>query len=194
LTRTDARGGIGTGVFAINSAGTAVGYAGASAVYWGADAVPVDLNTLIDPASGWRLEYALDISDTGWIAGIGRFDPNGAGGQAAYLRHFLIHVPMTASTLPGDFNSDGAVDAADYVVWRNTGGSPDDYNDWRANFGATAGSGAALPSAQPLSATVPKPTGVVLVFFAAGAAILATRHRTCTFAWGARASSTNKAT
>ena len=33
--------------------------------------------------------------------------------------------------LPGDFNRDGSVDAADYVVWRkNPGGiyTPDDYN------------------------------------------------------------------
>lgn len=39
---------------------------------------------------------------------------------------------------PGDFNHDGAVDAADYVVWRNELGSQytaTDYDVWRANFG-----------------------------------------------------------
>jgi hypothetical protein len=43
--------------------------------------------------------------------------------------------------LPGDFNEDGAVDAADYVVWRkNPGGmfTADDYDLWRANFGRLA--------------------------------------------------------
>ena len=44
-------------------------------------------------------------------------------------------------TLPGDFNHDGTVDAADYIVWRKTDGTPAGYNTWRANFGQPAGSG-----------------------------------------------------
>jgi PEP-CTERM motif len=64
-------------------------------------------------------------------------------------------------TLPGDFNHDSTVDAADYVVWRKTGGSTDDYNTWRANFGATAGSGSSS------NATVPEPASLVLLMFAA---------------------------
>ena len=35
----------------------------------------------------------------------------------------------------GDYNDDGAVNAADYVVWRKTDGTPEGYNTWRANFG-----------------------------------------------------------
>jgi uncharacterized protein YjbI with pentapeptide repeats len=38
--------------------------------------------------------------------------------------------------LLGDFNNDGLVDAADYVAWRERGGSQDDYNVWRSNFGS----------------------------------------------------------
>jgi hypothetical protein len=41
--------------------------------------------------------------------------------------------------LPGDFNRDGKVDAADYVVWRKNGMSQAEFNTWRANFGAMAG-------------------------------------------------------
>ena len=59
--------------------------------------------------------------------------------------------------LAGDYNNDGVVDAADYVVWRNGLGTtftPNDYNVWRANFGAKSGagsgSGAAVP--EPISA------------------------------------------
>jgi hypothetical protein len=52
---------------------------------------------------------------------------------------------------PGDFNSDGSVDAADYVVWRKNDGSPEEYDEWRANFGNTSGGGGALGS------TVPEP-------------------------------------
>ena len=41
--------------------------------------------------------------------------------------------------LPGDFNGNGVVDAADYVVWRNNGGSQSEYDLWRANFGQSGG-------------------------------------------------------
>jgi hypothetical protein len=159
--------------FAINAAGFAVGYAtGPRAVYWGSDGVAVDLNTLVNPNGGWLLTQAFSISDTGWIAGVGKFDPDGLGGQAAYSRHFLMQVPATA-VIPGDFNSNGAVDAADYVVWRKGLGTTytqDHYNIWRAHFGEMAASGAALPSAEPLSAAVPEPAGALL-FLVFGATV-----------------------
>jgi hypothetical protein len=66
-----------------------------------------------------------------------------------------------ATAIPGDFNFNGSVDAADYVVWRKTGGSAADYDLWRSHFGQTVGSGAALPSSRPLSA-VPEPTCLAL--------------------------------
>jgi hypothetical protein len=55
----------------------------------------------------------------------------------------------------GDYNGNGAVDAADYVSWRNggplqnEGASPNvvdlaDYDFWRARFGATSGGGSGL--------------------------------------------------
>jgi hypothetical protein len=59
----------------------------------------------------------------------------------------------TAPGLAGDYNNDGRVDAADYVVWRKNDGSQNGYNTWRTNFGRTSGSGAALDSA----AGVPEP-------------------------------------
>ena len=84
--------------------------------------------------------------------------------------------------LPGDFNHDGTVDSADYVVWRkNPGGiyTPDDYNTWRAHFGQTFsfGSGAAVPSAEPLSPAVPEPATVFLLLSAA-AGVSSRRSRT----------------
>jgi hypothetical protein len=70
--------------------------------------------------------------------------------------------------LPGDYNRDGAVDAADYVAWRkspnNFGGDPDGYNTWRANFGRTAGSGAATSSA--LGVAVPESSSLTLLTLA----------------------------
>ena len=44
---------------------------------------------------------------------------------------------------PGDYNLNGAVDAADYTVWRDGLGTTytqADYDVWRANFGQTIGS------------------------------------------------------
>jgi hypothetical protein len=61
--------------------------------------------------------------------------------------------------LTGDYNSDGAVDAADYVVWRkNNINGQQGYDDWRANFGRTSG-----PGSGGLAANVPEPAGMSLV-------------------------------
>jgi hypothetical protein len=62
--------------------------------------------------------------------------------------------------LTGDYNGDGKVDAADYVVWRKDPGSfggAQGYVDWAANFGAMAGGG----SSQGTGA-VPEPGTLVL--------------------------------
>ncbi len=71
--------------------------------------------------------------------------------------------------LPGDYNNNGVVDAADYVLWRKSpssyGGSPAGYDTWRANFGRTAGSGAS--SALSVDTAVPEPTSCVLLLLAA---------------------------
>ena len=60
--------------------------------------------------------------------------------------------------MPGDFNHDGAVDAADYVVLRDKGGSSfaADYAIWRSNFGAVyaTGTGTADASVVPEAGTV----------------------------------------
>jgi hypothetical protein len=60
--------------------------------------------------------------------------------------------------ISGDFNKDGHVDAADYVIWRKLyAGDMTKYNDWRTNFGNPSGNGASE------NANVPEPTTVLLV-------------------------------
>jgi hypothetical protein len=44
-----------------------------------------------------------------------------------------------AASIDGDFNGDGKVDAADYVVWRKTINTQVAFDLWRANFGEMAG-------------------------------------------------------
>ena len=105
----------------------------------------VDLNTLIDPLSGWELLDAADINDAGQITGQGLI-----GGE--YHAYLLTPIPI-----PGDFNHDGTVDAADYVVWRKLGGTQNEYDVWRANFGQTAGSGTSS------NASVPEPGSAILL-------------------------------
>jgi hypothetical protein len=80
----------------------------------------------------------------------------------------LVSLPP-AMMLPGDYNRDGTVDAADYVVWRHGLGmtyTQADYDVWRANFGQTIGSGGALPSAEPLSIAIPEPATLALLIMA----------------------------
>lgn len=68
--------------------------------------------------------------------------------------------------IPGDYNQNGVVDAADYVVWRNALGTAvalpnegsgvtpgsvtvEDYNFWRSKFGNTSGAGSVAGAAVP---------------------------------------------
>jgi hypothetical protein len=83
----------------------------------------------------------------------------------------------TVSAVAGDFNADGTVDAADYVVWRKLRGKTEghlaadatgpegvrdgivdkwDYDMWRANFGAR------FASAEPTANAVPEPTAAAI--------------------------------
>jgi hypothetical protein len=87
----------------------------------------------------------------------------------------------------GDYNHNGVVDAADYVVWRsmlgqtgaglaadgNQNGVVDggDLTVWRSHFGATSGSGAGIGSA----AAVPEPSAIALVLV--GSVIFLGRQR-----------------
>jgi hypothetical protein len=62
-----------------------------------------------------------------------------------------------ASSLNGDFNGSGAVDTADYVVWRNglgTTHTANQYQTWRQNFGAHNGTGSLSGAAIPEPATL----------------------------------------
>jgi hypothetical protein len=100
-----------------------------------------------------------------------------------------IHLTYVASAgIAGDYNNNGTVDAADYVVWRKNEGPnaslPNDNNLgnqaarfslWRANFGKPpgAGSGGGL-----LGGSVPEPTSIVLVglFACVSLALQRSRH------------------
>jgi hypothetical protein len=95
------------------------------------------------------------------------------------------------SAAMGDFNADGMVDIADYLVWRKTmdqtgtllaadgngNGSVDagDYNVWQAHFGEMVGSGGASGTSQSQSA-VPEPSAAALMFIAAAVTVASTQR------------------
>jgi hypothetical protein len=72
----------------------------------------------------------------------------------------------------GDYNNNGIVDAADFVVWRKTDGTQTGYNTWRTNFGKTAGSGAG-----GAAGAVPEPASAVLMVIGVAVTFLARRER-----------------
>lgn len=84
----------------------------------------------------------------------------------------VVQANLAASGIPGDYNKDGQVDAADYTVWRDDPetywGSPAGFNIWKANFGRTSILGAgnnALPA-------VPEASGLIVVTIGLCAALL----------------------
>jgi phospholipase/lecithinase/hemolysin len=79
-----------------------------------------------------------------------------------------VHAHLAAAaldlllSLPGDFNHDGMVDAADYVVWREglgTTHTPQEYDEWRMNFGMSSAVGAAIGA----GGAIPEPATALLV-------------------------------
>ena len=91
--------------------------------------------------------------------------------------------------LPGDFNHDGIVDAADYTVWRDAFGETgallaadgdgngavnnDDFAIWKTHFGQSASGGLGATAAIDIS--VPEPAGWLMMCLAAIVVLLCGR-------------------
>ena len=124
---------------------------------------------------------AIDAGDPSPVAGVNGVPANDERG-APFGRVFGGRIDMGAvesqpNPLPGDYNFNGIVDAADYSVWRDTLGSTTDLRAdgtasgvvdvkdffvWKENFGATLGGGASEEAGTvqslglPPSASVPR--------------------------------------
>jgi len=75
-------------------------------------------------------------------------------------------------SVPGDYNANGVVDAADYVLWRNGGPLQNDptagvqvadYDFWRSQFGATTSAGATVGT---VPGAIPEPSSIGLLTIA----------------------------
>jgi len=108
----------------------------------------------------------------------------GSTGNEGYLNELRI-VAAAAPGQPGDYNGNGKVDAADYVVWRKnlntTNTLPNDptggtigtaqYNTWRSNFGSGGpGTGSAFAGA------VPEPAAILIAFVSAAGLVFVRRR------------------
>jgi hypothetical protein len=109
----------------------------------------------IEPVNNGSLHWEGDV---GW-----------AGGR---VEHSMIDDARLLPVAPGDYNQNGTVDIADFVIWREGFGqsnmSPigfladgdgdgqvdqDDYNIWRANYGETTARGSLSSAGIPEPAT-----------------------------------------
>jgi len=119
----------------------------------------------------WRLWYGDPTTGAVQAFPFKTADKHDLGGS--YTSHFVNYVPgPERSELPGDYNFNYVVDAADYSVWRDTLGStvdlradgsgavvgvPDgvvdqlDYDFWKAHFGNVLGAGGGA-LAEPVAA------------------------------------------
>jgi hypothetical protein len=120
------------------------------------------------------------LNDAGQVAWQAVFTAVSGGGTAV----FLTTLPaQPGDDLDGDYNDDGIVDAADYVVWRKFDTTStdlpndpnplpidiDQYNTWRAHFNeADPGNGS--------SNSVPEPTVLVLAATIAMSQLPRQRH------------------
>jgi hypothetical protein len=127
------------------------------------------------PSSGDTFDI---ITAAGGISGrfASKLLPALNGGLFLDVEYAATTVSLVAAGVLGDYNVNGVVDAADYVVWRETLGQSasvlaadgngngtidaGDYDEWKAHFGQSAGSGAGSIAD---SAAVPEPKAIMLL-------------------------------
>jgi autotransporter-associated beta strand protein len=172
---------VGTGTLTLTGANT---YTGDTAVEAGTLSISSAYlanaaDVLLSTGALLNLNFAgsPDVIDSLFIDGISQaVGIWGAVGSGAQFESALLTGTGTLQIstfvpppiLAGDYNDDGVVDAADYVIWRKAEGTmtvlPNDpiggtiglahFNQWRGNFGATgAGSGSSSSGSVPEPAT-----------------------------------------
>jgi fibronectin-binding autotransporter adhesin len=105
----------------------------------------------------------------GAVANLGT--PTGPAGFSYALVNNASNTSIDLTVgLLGDYNHNGIVDSADYVVWRKNpaGFAVDAYATWRSHFGQPSGSG----SGAIVNAAVPEPASLGLLLFAAAGCCL----------------------
>jgi T5SS/PEP-CTERM-associated repeat protein len=128
-------------------------------------------------------EFVVFNTETLWLGAFSNVADGDRLATTGGLGSFLVHYGPTSSfdanqvvlsdflpTLLGDYNGDGTVNAADYVVWRKNDNTPASYNTWRMHFGETVGNGSGAATAA--DAAVPEPASLAMFVLAAAVAML----------------------
>jgi hypothetical protein len=161
--------------------------------------VRVDLNDVAEPGlNNNNPETNPDFHQHFWYGWIGiriTNDEDATGEVVGWAYESEVGASIIAGDtgpvddgVPGDYNDDGVVNAADYVVWRNNEGTAftlpnedpsattqgtvdqEDYDFWVAEFGNT---GAAGVSAANLASAVPEPSSLLVSLVTGATLILA---------------------
>jgi T5SS/PEP-CTERM-associated repeat protein len=85
------------------------------------------------------------------------------GPTSTFNPNQIVLTNFALTGLAGDYNNDGRVDAADYVVWRKNDDTQEGYDAWRANFGRTAGTAAVATGSASANAAIPEPSSATLI-------------------------------
>lgn len=115
--------------------------------------------------------FLAGINSDSWDYFAIRNASSGGGEFDFIMDNFMVEVEGSNAVLPGDFNGDNTVDAADYTLWRDNLNATDeslignagdgsgtvdagDYNLWASNYGNTlAGT----------SQSIPEPSSIYLI-------------------------------
>jgi hypothetical protein len=132
------------------------------------------VSKLVSADAGPTEAFGFAVGASGDIGLVGA-PLNSTGGTDAGAA-YLFHVP---AGIPGDYNLNGAVDAADYALWRDmlgqsgsglaADGNGDgtvndaDFDMWRANLGLGA---LPAPGSSLQAASAPEPGSAVIILFA----------------------------
>lgn len=116
---------------------------------------------------------APDVISSFFIDGVPQYQGIwGAIGTTAQFTTPMLsgsgRLQVTNGPLPGDFNGDGMIDTADYVLWRKNFGTPFtdfDYNHWRRHYASATPGGSPESWSSDSGANVPEPAsaGIFLV-------------------------------
>jgi hypothetical protein len=160
--------------FDVDASFVSIFEAASGGAWWGSDTLPLQTTSFVPPPG--VLQVGVD-----YVYGIVLADVEGSHAEN---QSWTFSEPFRY-TIAGDFNNDGTVDTADYVVWRKGLGTiytQNHYDVWRAHFGASLGTGSASTgyplgaSADPLSSAVPEPTGAWFMIIGAAIGIWTTRR------------------
>jgi autotransporter-associated beta strand protein len=131
--------------------------------------------------SGGIIESVHALSLNGILQAVGTYGATGSGATNVMDDFFSGAGMLSVVALAGDYNVDGIVDSADYVMWRANVGQPAgtllndstgavvgnaQFDLWRTNFGnQLAGSS----GSQVNQAAVPEPSSIGLMMFVVAA-------------------------